>query len=129
PSGIKNLFSISSSSMFVKDFRGEKGTVIYAIDGVTIGRNISGYAQLKQAEILLPPGHHMIVIATKLTDKNLYIVLESTNKFNKGEVVRDLAMGTDIGIAINDNTSTVMRDVKSSFNNPTVVSILEQWHC
>lgn len=122
----KGFLSTTSSSMFAKSFRGGKSTVIYAIDSVITGRNIAGYTQLKQAEVLLAPGHHMRVTATKLTEQNLYVVLESTNKFIKGEAVRNLALDTYIGIAINDKTTTVTRDVRSSFDDPTIVPILEQ---
>lgn len=114
----KGLISTSGSAMFAKTFRGEKGRVFYAINGVTTGRNIAGYTQLKQAEVLLPPCHHMRVKASKLTDKNLYVVLESTNKFNKRESVRDMALGTFLEVAISDEKTTV----SSSTQNETEIS-------
>ncbi|PHV01672.1 hypothetical protein CSQ88_11085 [Iodobacter sp. BJB302] len=117
----KGFISTSSSPSFAKTFRGGKGTVIYSIDNVTTGKNIAGYAQLKQAEVLLLPGHHMRVTAAKLTGQNLYVVLESTNKFHKGESVCNIASGDTLGIAINDETTTVSKEIRIEshlFGNP-----------
>ncbi|WP_440863980.1 membrane-targeted effector domain-containing toxin [Symbiopectobacterium purcellii] len=108
----KGFISTSSNSTFAKTFRGGKGTVIYSIYDVTTGKNIADYTQLKQAEVLLLPNYHMRVVATKLTEKNLYVVLESTNKFHKGESVCDIASGNILGISINNEKTTVNKEIK-----------------
>ncbi|MCX4029164.1 membrane-targeted effector domain-containing toxin [Endozoicomonas sp. SM1973] len=131
--GDKGFLSTSTSAEFVKEFRGGKGTVIYAIEGVTSGYNISAYAQreklpgaTEQAEVLLQPGSHFRVKAIKQTDQNLYVVLEQTTTFDKGEVVRNIATGEVIGAAVNEQRTTIMDDVTASFNDDSAVDVLEK---
>lgn len=123
--GDKGFLSTSISAEFAKEFRGGKGTVIYAFEGVTHGRNVTGFAQLEQAEVLLQPGSHFRVEATKLTDNNLYVVLKQADDLTAGEVVRNLATGDVLGSVINSQTTTLIDDVKRTFVEPSVASLLD----
>ncbi|MGI0115322.1 membrane-targeted effector domain-containing toxin [Zooshikella sp. RANM57] len=123
--GDKGFLSTSTSAEFAKAFRGGKGTVIYAIEGVTNGRNVTGFAQLEQAEVLLQPGSHFRVEATKLTDNNLYVVLKQADNLKAGEVVRNLATGDVLGAVINGQTTTLIDDVKKTFVDPNIAALLD----
>ncbi|EGQ9991436.1 MARTX multifunctional-autoprocessing repeats-in-toxin holotoxin RtxA [Vibrio vulnificus] len=121
--GEKGFCSTSTSAELAKDFRGGKGTVMLTILDAK-GTNVAGLAQLNQAEVLLKPGSHIRIEAIKRTDKNLHIVAKYTEDFKVGESIHSLFDGNKVGLAINENTSTLHEDVKSSFDSADVVDIL-----
>ncbi len=116
--GDKGFLSTSVSREFVKSFRGGRGTVIYIIENSKNGRNVSGYAQLHQGEVLLPPGSIMRVKHTRLTESNLIVVLDGSPDIAKMEVVRNLADGLPIGVTSSRGGSTLLNDVKTVFDQP-----------
>ncbi|WP_369808757.1 C80 family cysteine peptidase [Photobacterium sp. J15] len=122
--GEKGFCSTSTSAELAKDFRGGKGTVMLTILDAK-GTNVAGLAQLNQAEVLLKPGSHIRIEAIKKTDKNLHIVAKYTEDFKVGESVHSLFDGNKIGLAINQDTSTLHEDVKSSFDSADVADILK----
>ncbi|MFO4688378.1 MARTX multifunctional-autoprocessing repeats-in-toxin holotoxin RtxA [Vibrio cholerae] len=121
--GEKGFCSTSTSAELAKDFRGGKGTVMLTILDAK-GTNVAGLAQLNQAEVLLKPGSHIRIEAIKRTDKNLHIVAKYTEDFKVGESIHSLFDGNKVGLAINENTSTLHEDVKSSFDSADVADIL-----
>lgn len=116
--------STSTSTELAKSFRGGKGTVILTILDAK-GTNVAGLAQLNQAEVLLNPGAHLRIEAVKETDQNLHIVAKYTEEFRAGEIVRNLFDGKTIGIAINQNTSTINESVVTSFDHDDITAILK----
>ncbi|ENM3822762.1 MARTX multifunctional-autoprocessing repeats-in-toxin holotoxin RtxA [Vibrio cholerae] len=116
--------STSTSTELAKSFRGGKGTVILTILDAK-GTNVAGLAQLNQAEVLLKPGAHLRIEAVKETDQNLHIVAKYTEEFRAGEIVRNLFDGKTIGIAINQNTSTINESVVTSFDHDDITAILK----
>ncbi|ELD3371452.1 MARTX multifunctional-autoprocessing repeats-in-toxin holotoxin RtxA [Vibrio cholerae] len=116
--------STSTSTELAKSFRGGKGTVILTILDAK-GTNVAGLAQLNQAEVLLKPGAHLRIEAVKETDQNLHIVAKYTEEFRAGEIVRNLFDGKTIGIAINQNTSTINESVVTSFDHDDITAMLK----
>ncbi|MBY3673236.1 MARTX multifunctional-autoprocessing repeats-in-toxin holotoxin RtxA [Vibrio paracholerae] len=116
--------STSTSTELAKSFRGGKGTVILTILDAK-GTNVAGLAQLNQAEVLLNPGAHLRIEAVKETDQNLHIVAKYTEEFRAGEIVRNLFDGKTIGIAINQNTSTINESVVTSFDHDDITAMLK----
>lgn len=116
--------STSTSTELAKSFRGGKGTVILTILDAK-GTNVAGLAQLNQAEVLLKPGAHLRIEAVKETDQNLHIVAKYTEEFRAGEIVRNLFDGKTIGIAINQNTSTINESVVTSFDHDEITAMLK----
>ncbi|HFG2430853.1 TPA: MARTX multifunctional-autoprocessing repeats-in-toxin holotoxin RtxA [Vibrio cholerae] len=116
--------STSTSTELAKSFRGGKGTVILTILDAK-GTNVAGLAQLNQAEVLLKPGAHLRIEAVKETDQNLHIVAKYTEEFRAGEIVRNLFDGKTIGIAINQNTSTINESVVTSFYHDDITAMLK----
>ncbi|GHY92198.1 MARTX multifunctional-autoprocessing repeats-in-toxin holotoxin RtxA [Vibrio cholerae] len=116
--------STSTSTELAKSFRGGKGTVILTILDAK-GTNVAGLAQLNQAEVLLNPGAHLRIEAVKETDQNLHIVAKYTEEFRAGEIVRNLFDGKTIGIAINQNTSTINESVVTSFDHDEITAMLK----
>ncbi|EGQ9439102.1 MARTX multifunctional-autoprocessing repeats-in-toxin holotoxin RtxA [Vibrio cholerae] len=116
--------STSTSTELAKSFRGGKGTVILTILDAK-GTNVAGLAQLNQAEVLLKPGAHLRIEAVKETDQNLHIVSKYTEEFRAGEIVRNLFDGKTIGIAINQNTSTINESVVTSFDHDEITAMLK----
>lgn len=116
--------STSTSTELAKSFRGGKGTVILTILD-SKGTNVAGLAQLNQAEVLLKPGAHLRIEAVKETDQNLHIVAKYTEEFRAGEIVRNLFDGKTIGIAINQNTSTINESVVTSFDHDDITAMLK----
>ncbi|ENM3731826.1 MARTX multifunctional-autoprocessing repeats-in-toxin holotoxin RtxA [Vibrio cholerae] len=120
----QGVTSTSTSTELAKSFRGGKGTVILTILDAK-GTNVAGLAQLNQAEVLLNPGAHLRIEAVKETDQNLHIVAKYTEEFRAGEIVRNLFDGKTIGIAINQNTSTINESVVTSFDHDDITAILK----
>lgn len=116
--------STSTSTELAKSFRGGKDTVILTILDAK-GTNVAGLAQLNQAEVLLKPGAHLRIEAVKETDQNLHIVAKYTEEFHAGETIRNLFDGKTIGMAINQNTSTINESVITSFDHDDITAILK----
>ncbi|WP_324171954.1 C80 family cysteine peptidase [Sulfurimonas sp.] len=121
--GDKGFSSTSTSGDFAKSFRSGKKTVILTILDAK-GVNIAGLAQSNQAEVLLYPGSHMRIEAIKRTDQNLHIIARYTENFKAGEKVLNLHDGSEIGTAIDKNTSTVREDAIKSIDDKEVTEIL-----
>ncbi|MDE1333242.1 MARTX multifunctional-autoprocessing repeats-in-toxin holotoxin RtxA [Vibrio aestuarianus] len=116
--------STSTSTELAKSFRGGKDTVILTILDAK-GTNVAGLAQLNQAEVLLKPGAHLRIEAVKETDQNLHIVAKYTEEFHAGETIRNLFDGKTIGMAINQNTSTINESVITSFDHDEITTLLK----